>query len=132
MLIFLFTNVLTQRLFRQEYTVDKYQAAYAKRLEKLKGNQSPKTIARLSAWEAFLNKEYELQDLEYQLSDAAHLHYEQSHVKNDISFKAFKRAFYNESIKIYNLTDGASIQKVFTPLLALTTVWVLFICFFDK
>ncbi|EGQ9761137.1 hypothetical protein DX887_11020 [Vibrio alginolyticus] len=130
--MFLFTYVLTQRLFRQEYTVDKYQAAYAKRLEKLNGDPSPKTIARLSAWDAFFNKEYELQDLEYRLSDAAHQHYEQSHAKSDISFKEFKRAFYNESIKIYNLTDGASIQKVFTPLLLLTTLWIVFVCLFNK
>ncbi|WP_253657253.1 MULTISPECIES: hypothetical protein [Vibrio] len=112
--------------------MDKYQAAYAKRLEKLNGDPSPKTIARLSAWDAFFNKEYELQDLKYQLSDAAHQHYEQSHAKSDISFKEFKRAFYNESIKIYNLTDGASIQKVFTPLLLLTTLWIVFACLFNK
>ncbi len=36
--------------------MDKYQAAYAKRLEKLNGDPSPKTIARLSAWDAFLTR----------------------------------------------------------------------------
>lgn len=45
------------------------------------------------------------------MADVARQRYEQSNVKNDISFKAFKRAFYNESIEIYNLTDGAAIQK---------------------
>ncbi|MFW9637972.1 hypothetical protein V3H44_02410 [Vibrio parahaemolyticus] len=83
--------------------MDKYQAAYAKRLSKLKSdNNSPKAIARQR--------------------------YEQSNVKNDISFKAFKRAFYNESIEIYNLTDGAAIQKVFTPLIMLATAWIVFVC----
>ncbi|BBM67185.1 hypothetical protein VA249_38310 [Vibrio alfacsensis] len=109
--------------------MDKYQAAYAKRLEKLKSKQSPKNVARISAWDAFFNKEYDIQDLESQMADSVHQRYEQSNVKNEISFGAFKRAFYNESIKIYDLTDGASIQKVFTPLLALTTMWVLFVCF---
>ncbi|MGR5133611.1 hypothetical protein [Vibrio alfacsensis] len=108
--------------------MDKYQAAYSKRLEKLKSNRSPKTIARLSAWDAFFNKEYEMQDLESQMTESARKRYEQSDVKNEISFNSFKRSFYNESIRIYDLTDGASIQKVFTPLLALTTLWVLFVC----
>ncbi len=36
---------MTQHLFMQEYIVDKYQAAYAKRLSKLKSdNSSPKAI----------------------------------------------------------------------------------------
>ncbi|UTZ44009.1 hypothetical protein [Vibrio campbellii] len=109
--------------------MDKYQAAYAERLEKLKCNRSPKAIARISAWDAFFNKEYEMQDLESQMADSARHHYEQSDVKNEISFGSFKRAFYKESIVIYDLTDGASIQKVFTPLLVLTTAWVLFVCF---
>ena len=61
--------------------MDKYQAAYAKRLEKLKGNRSPKAIARISAWDAFFNKEYEMQDLESQMTDSARKHYEQSDVK---------------------------------------------------
>lgn len=51
--------------------MDKYQAAYAKRLEKLKCNRSPKAIARISAWDAFFNKEYEMQDLESQMADSA-------------------------------------------------------------
>lgn len=102
---------MTQHLFMQEYIVDKYQAAYAKRLSKLKSdNSSPKAIARLCAWDSFFNQEFELQDLEYQMADVARQRYEQSNVKNDISFKAFKRAFYNESIEIYNLTDGAAIN----------------------
>ncbi|MGR5067761.1 MULTISPECIES: hypothetical protein [Vibrio] len=109
--------------------MDKYQAAYSKRVEKLKGNRSPKTIARLSAWDAFFNKEYEMQDLESQMADSARKHYEKSDVKNEISFGSFKRSFYNESIVIYDLTDGASIQKVFTPLLALTALWVMFVYF---
>ncbi|EJY0895090.1 hypothetical protein ACCF70_001051 [Vibrio parahaemolyticus] len=109
--------------------MDKYQAAYAKRLSKLKSdNSSPKAIARLCAWDSFFNQEFELQDLEYQMADAARQRYEQSNVKNDISFKAFKRAFYNESIEIYNLTDGAAIQKVFTPLIMLATAWIMFVC----
>ena len=66
--------------------MDKYQAAYAKRLEKLKCNRSPKAIARISAWDAFFNKEYEMQDLESQMADSARHHYEQSDVKNEISF----------------------------------------------
>ncbi len=77
---------------------------------------------------SFFNQEFELQDLEYQMADAARQRYEQSNVKNDISFKAFKRAFYNESIEIYNLTDGAAIQKVFTPLIMLATAWIVFVC----
>jgi len=109
--------------------VDKYQAAYAKRLEKLKYNRSPRAVARISAWNAFFNKEYEIQDLESQIADSARRHYEQSDVKNEISFGSFKRAFYKESIVIYDLTDGASIQRVFTPLLVLTTAWVLFVYF---
>jgi hypothetical protein len=109
--------------------VDKYQAAYAKRLEKLKNNRSPKAIARISAWDAFFNKEYEMQDLESQMADSARQRYEQSDVKNEISFSSFKRAFYKESIVIYDLTDCASIKKVFTPLLVLATAWVLFVCF---
>ncbi|ENM4035706.1 hypothetical protein ACEWAX_03815 [Vibrio parahaemolyticus] len=109
--------------------MDKYQAAYAKRLSKLKSdNNSPKAIARLCAWDSFFNQEFELQDLEYQMADAARQRYEQSNVKNDISFKAFKRAFYNESIEIYNLTDGTAIQKVFTPLIMLATAWIVFVC----
>lgn len=45
---------MTQHLFMQEYIVDKYQAAYAKRLSKLKSdNNSPKAIARLCAWDSF-------------------------------------------------------------------------------
>lgn len=45
---------MTQHLFMQEYIVDKYQAAYAKRLSKLKSdNSSPKAIARLCAWDSF-------------------------------------------------------------------------------
>ncbi len=120
---------MTQHLFMQEYIVDKYQAAYAKRLSKLKSdNSSPKAIARLCAWDSFFNQEFELQDLEYQMADAARQRYEQSNVKNDISLKAFKRAFYNESIEIYNLTDGAAIQKVFTPLIMLATAWIVFVC----
>lgn len=120
---------MTQHLFMQEYTVDKYQAAYAKRLSKLKSdNSSPKAIARLCAWDSFFNQEFELQDLEYQMADVARQRYEQSNVKNDISFKAFKRAFYNESIEIYNLTDGAAIQKAFTPLIMLATAWIVFVC----
>ncbi|EHR7290182.1 hypothetical protein ACQ7JO_000082 [Vibrio parahaemolyticus] len=108
--------------------MDKYQAAYAKRLSKLKSdNSSPKAIARLCAWDSFFNQEFELQDLEYQMADVARQRYEQSNVKNDISFKAFKRAFYNESIEIYNLTDGAAIQKVFTPLIMLATAWIVFV-----
>ncbi|EDP59532.1 hypothetical protein [Vibrio sp. AND4] len=109
--------------------MDKYQAAYAKRLEKLKYNRSPRAVARISAWNAFFNKEYEIQDLESQIADSARRHYEQSDVKNEISFGSFKRAFYKESIVIYDLTDGASIQRVFTPLLVLTTAWVLFVYF---
>ncbi|GLR06387.1 hypothetical protein [Vibrio hyugaensis] len=109
--------------------MDKYQAAYAKRLEKLKSNHSPKAIARISAWDAFFNKEYEMQDLESQMTESARQRYEQSDVKNEISFGSFKRAFYKESIVIYDLTDGASIQKVFTPLLVLMTAWVVFVCF---
>lgn len=108
--------------------MDKYQAAYTKRLEKLKGSQSPKNVARISAWNAFLNKEYEIQDLESQMINSARQHYELSNVKNEISFSSFKRAFYKESIVIYDLTDGASINKVFTPLLVLTTLWVVYVC----
>lgn len=48
---------MTQHLFMQEYIVDKYQAAYAKRLSKLKSdNNSPKAIARLCASDRFLTK----------------------------------------------------------------------------